>query len=121
VEAGAGFWYLCVARRSRTSIRRMAAAPITRETALHIARLARLALDDDEIDRATFDLDRILAYVAVLDEVDTTGVAPMADVFLDAAPLRDDVAAPGVATSDALAEAPRPLAGGFGVPGFVDE
>ncbi|NLX19287.1 MAG: Asp-tRNA(Asn)/Glu-tRNA(Gln) amidotransferase subunit GatC [Desulfobulbus sp.] len=48
---------------------------ITKEEVLHVARLARLDLDDGEVDQMTVQLDAILTYVAKLDELDTADTA----------------------------------------------
>ena len=94
---------------------------ITRDDVLSVATLARLDLDEDSVDDLVRDLDRIVGYVAKLDELDTTDVPPTAQVAVDAAPLRPDEARPGTPTEVALREAPRSTAEGFRVPAFVDE
>lgn len=94
---------------------------ITRETVQHVARLARLELDDDEAARMERDLSNILKYVDALSELDTSGIAETAHVAVDTAPLREDRTELGVPTDLALAEAPRTAGGGFAVPAFVDE
>lgn len=95
-------------------------ATLTREAAAHVARLARLELDDDELGRMTAELDKILAYVQQLREVDTEGVEPTTSVHVPSAPLRDDEARPGLDRDEVLGQAPRAVEGGFGVPGFVE-
>ena len=94
---------------------------ITRDDVLHVAKLARLELGPDEVDRMVRDLGRILEYVAELSRVDTQGVPPTAYGAVDAAPFREDSVEPGVEREVALAQSPRHSAGGFAVPGFVDE
>ena len=94
---------------------------ITRETVLHVARLSRLDLSEDEVVRMQRDLDRILEYVEELGALDTSGVAETAHAAVDAAPLRQDQRLPGVPNERALAEAPRSSGGAFAVPAFVDE
>ncbi len=86
----------------------------------HVARLSRLALDDAELGRMTAELGKILAHVRQLDAVDTEGVEPTTSLFVPGAPLRDDAARAGLDRDEVLAQAPRPLEGGFGVPGFVE-
>lgn len=51
---------------------------LTREEVLHIARLARLGIDDAEVDRLQSQLSDILGHFAVLSQVDTDGVPPTA-------------------------------------------
>ncbi len=99
----------------------MADQTITRETVVHVARLARLALDDDEIDRMTNELGDILRYVELLRELDTTHIEPTAQVGLVALPLREDVPCHGVDAAIALSQAPSTDHDGFAVPAFLDE
>ena len=94
---------------------------ITRLDVLHVAKLARLDLDDDEVERMVEDLGRILDYVAELAKVDTNDVPALDYLAVGAAPLREDRIAPGVDRDTALSQAPRQEDGGFRVPGFVDE
>ena len=49
---------------------------ISREEVLHVARLARLALTEDEVERLTQELDEILAAVGIVAELDLTDVLP---------------------------------------------
>lgn len=94
---------------------------ITREMVLHVARLARLKLEDEEIQPFSEDLSRIVEYVGQLSELDTNKVPPTEHVAVTAAPMREDVVVPSVPTDTALAEAPRQIEGGFAVPTFLDE
>lgn len=103
----------------------LASAPlnmaITRETVLHVAKLARLELGDSEIDRMQKDLGNILEYVKSLAELDTSSVAETAQVAVLGAPLRPDAVEPSLPNEVALREAPRSASGGFAVPAFVEE
>jgi aspartyl-tRNA(Asn)/glutamyl-tRNA(Gln) amidotransferase subunit C len=94
---------------------------ITRETVLHVARLARLNLEESEVGPLLSDLGRIVGYFDQLAELDTTNVAPTAHVAVKAAPRRSDVAGESLDTAVALSEGPRVHDGGFAVPAFVDE
>ncbi len=94
---------------------------ITKETVLHVARLARLDLEPEEVVVMQRDLAKILAYVEELNQLATDGVPETANVAAERAPLRADLVVPGLATDAALAEAPRRGGGGFAVPGFVDD
>jgi aspartyl-tRNA(Asn)/glutamyl-tRNA(Gln) amidotransferase subunit C len=94
---------------------------ITRKDVLHVARLARLELSEAEIERMIQDLGKILEYIAELNQVDTSGVAPTAHIAVEAAPFRADAIVPGLAAETALAEAPRHGGSGFAVPAFVEE
>ena len=94
---------------------------ITRETVLHVARLARLELGSDEVERLQEDLDKILGYVGELAELTIDDVPETAHVAAERAPFRKDVPTPSLDTKTALGEAPRSAEGRFAVPGFVDE
>ena len=64
---------------------------VTPEEVLYIAKLAHLDLTPEEVERFTPQLNRVLAHVAELAEVDVGGVAPVGGVSEWDAPLRDDV------------------------------
>jgi aspartyl-tRNA(Asn)/glutamyl-tRNA(Gln) amidotransferase subunit C len=94
---------------------------ITRETVLHVARLARLELAEGEVEQMQRDLANILGHVEQLAALSTEGVPETAHVAAERAPLRADRTVSGLDSDTALAEAPRKAEGGFAVPGFVDE
>jgi aspartyl-tRNA(Asn)/glutamyl-tRNA(Gln) amidotransferase subunit C len=94
---------------------------ITRETVLHVAKLARLELDEGEVERMQRDLGGILEYVALLSELDTEGVPETAHVAVSGMPFRADQALPSLPNEIAVAESPRHADGSFAVPAFVDE
>ena len=76
----------------------------------HIAKLARLNLSDNEVERFTKELTSILAYVDALQKVDTAGVEPTANITGLSHALRDDVIRPALAAPDALlATSPLPI------------
>ena len=84
-----------------------------------VAELANLALKDDEIARMAHDLDGILTYIDKLNELDTAGVEPMAQVLYDAeetATLREDRERPTLGSALALQNAPLAGSGYFKVP-----
>ncbi len=94
---------------------------ITRDDVLHVAKLARLELEEPEIQLMIADLGKILAYVGELAELDTSDVPPTAQIAVDRAPLRPDERRAGLPHEVALAGAPRVVDGAFAVPAFVDE
>jgi len=94
---------------------------ITKEEVAHVARLARLKLQDHELEQLASDLGHILAHVSQLQELDTTGVAPTRHVAVEQMPMRTDLAALSLSPEEALSGAPRVLGGGFAVPVFVDD
>ncbi|MFC1990627.1 Asp-tRNA(Asn)/Glu-tRNA(Gln) amidotransferase subunit GatC [Chloroflexota bacterium] len=80
---------------------------LSREEVLHIARLARLGLTEDEIDRMREQLSNILENFEVLQQVDTSGVPPTAQSVVLQNVVRDDEVAPSLSASEVLANAPR--------------
>lgn len=91
---------------------------ISREEVLHVARLARLALTDDEITRLTDELDKILDAVGVVSELDLADVPPTSHP-LDLVNVWDeDVPRDALPLEDVLANAPEPENGLFRVPAW---
>lgn len=62
---------------------------------LKVAKLARLSLNDEEVERFANDLNRIVAFVAELNEVNVDKVAPMSHTTEQSLILREDVVIPG--------------------------
>lgn len=96
---------------------------ITEKDVRYVAGLANLNLTDAEVAKFQADLDGILEHVDQLNEIDTTGVEPMAQVLFDAdetATLRADVPAPPLGNQAGLANAPQPGAGYFKVPKVIE-
>ena len=96
---------------------------ITNEEVLRVAELAALALRDDEVERMAKDLDSILSHIDKLNELDTTGVEPMAQVLFESdetATLREDRERPSLSNSEALANAPVSGSGYFKVPRVIE-
>lgn len=96
---------------------------ITDEEVRRVAELAALALRDDEVERMAKDLDSILSHIDKLNELDTTGVEPMAQVLFDAeetATLREDRERPSLTNAEALANAPVAGSGYFKVPRVIE-
>jgi aspartyl-tRNA(Asn)/glutamyl-tRNA(Gln) amidotransferase subunit C len=89
---------------------------IDRSEVLHVARLARLDLSDDEVERMTRELSAVLDHIEKISELDLEGVAPTSHVVevLDA--LRDDEPVPSLPREEALASAPAVQDDGFLVP-----
>ncbi len=86
----------------------------------HVARLARLALGDDEINRMVPELNNILGWVEQLAEVDTDGVEPLTAVIDNKLRLRDDVVDDGNVRDDILKNAPDAQHGFFAVPKVIE-
>jgi aspartyl-tRNA(Asn)/glutamyl-tRNA(Gln) amidotransferase subunit C len=94
---------------------------ITRQDVLHTASLARLRLSDEEAERLTRELGRILEHIDQLEQVATAGVPPTEHLGLEQLPFRPDEPRSGLAHEDALREAPSALDGGFAVPAFMED
>jgi len=80
---------------------------LSREEVLHIARLARVALTEAEINRLSEQLSSILANFEVLQQVDTTDVPPTAQSVALQSVMREDEVVPSLPQEDILANAPR--------------
>jgi aspartyl-tRNA(Asn)/glutamyl-tRNA(Gln) amidotransferase subunit C len=89
---------------------------LDRDQVLHVARLARLELNEDELDRMAAELSKVLDHIEKIGELDLSGVQPTSHVIDIAAPLRADVPTKSLPVEVVLAQAPEPVAGGFGVP-----
>ena len=93
---------------------------VTPETVAKVAKLARIAMSDEEVAAMVPELNGILAWVEQLGEVDVSGVAPMASVIPGALRLRDDVVTDGGVRDAVLANAPAAEHGFFGVPKVIE-
>jgi aspartyl-tRNA(Asn)/glutamyl-tRNA(Gln) amidotransferase subunit C len=89
---------------------------ITRDEVLHVARLARLELSDDEVERFTEQLSAILEAVAKVSELDLSEVEPTAHPLDLVNVWTEDVPRPCLPRDEALANAPEREAGFFKVP-----
>jgi aspartyl-tRNA(Asn)/glutamyl-tRNA(Gln) amidotransferase subunit C len=94
---------------------------ISREEVQHVARLARLALTDDELARMREQLDAILAYIDKLRELDVEGVEPTAHAVPLVNVMRDDEVAPSLPQDVALANAPDRAGEFFRVPRIIED
>ncbi|MGB9691622.1 MAG: Asp-tRNA(Asn)/Glu-tRNA(Gln) amidotransferase subunit GatC [Candidatus Sumerlaeaceae bacterium] len=94
---------------------------IDRETVRHVALLARLEFSDEELDRFAHELGDILEYVAKLEGLDTTDVAPTSHSLPLANVMRDDVVKPSLPKEQALANAPDAEDGCFKVPQVIQD
>ena len=104
-----GAW-ICYVRRP------MADPKITLEQVLHVAKLARLTLSDEEARQMQEQLDAILGYMEGLDELDVSEVPPTFHSIAMDAPLRPDVPERCSDRAETLAQAPASEAGGYAVP-----
>jgi aspartyl-tRNA(Asn)/glutamyl-tRNA(Gln) amidotransferase subunit C len=93
---------------------------VDRTTVRRIARLARVAITDQEAERLEAELSGILDWVAQLDELDTSNVEPMTRVAAMTMKQRDDVVTDGFCADDILRNAPEVDDHYFVVPKIVE-
>jgi aspartyl-tRNA(Asn)/glutamyl-tRNA(Gln) amidotransferase subunit C len=93
---------------------------ITRAEVAHVARLARLGLTDEEMDRFVSELDHILDAMQELRQLDTSAIPPTAQVIPLHNVMRDDVARPSWPVDDILENAPQIRDGQFLVPPVLE-
>jgi aspartyl-tRNA(Asn)/glutamyl-tRNA(Gln) amidotransferase subunit C len=90
---------------------------LSREEVLHVARLARLELTEDEIERLSGELSKVLDHIETISELgDLADVEPTSHVVTVENALRADEPRPSLPVDVALASAPDPALGGFRVP-----
>jgi aspartyl-tRNA(Asn)/glutamyl-tRNA(Gln) amidotransferase subunit C len=93
---------------------------ITTADVTHVARLARLALRDDELEMFTVQLAAVLAHAADIDALDTTGVEPTAHPLPLRNVLREDVVVACLDRDEVLAAAPSVEDHRFRVPRILE-
>jgi len=89
-------------------------------TVRHIAKLARIAVSDAEVEALAPELNNILGWVEQLQEVDVTGVEPMTAVIPNRLRLREDAITDGGIREDVLKNAPVAEHGFFAVPKVIE-
>lgn len=94
---------------------------ISRADVAHVARLARLDLTDDELERFTEQLGAVLEHARDVQALDTAGVAPTAHPLPLSNVLREDVVVAGLDRAEVLAQAPAVEADRFRVPRILGE
>jgi aspartyl-tRNA(Asn)/glutamyl-tRNA(Gln) amidotransferase subunit C len=94
---------------------------ISRDEVAHLAKLARLALTDDELDNFAGQLDAILGYVSQIQAADVGDVEPTGNPLKDVNVMRADIPVPCLTQDQALAEAPEAVDGRFAVPRILGE
>ncbi len=95
--------------------------PVTLEDVDHIAKLARLEFTKEEKEKFTHQLNEILAYVEQLKKLDTSNVEPLAHVIDLNNVFRRDEVKPGLATEEALKNAPAKTEKFFKVPKVIGD
>jgi aspartyl-tRNA(Asn)/glutamyl-tRNA(Gln) amidotransferase subunit C len=94
---------------------------LSRDDVLHVAKLARLAVTDEEVDRFTEQLGAVLEHAAGVAALDTVGVPPTAHPLPLANVLRDDVAVPSLDRDEVLSQAPAAEDDRFRVPRILGD
>jgi aspartyl-tRNA(Asn)/glutamyl-tRNA(Gln) amidotransferase subunit C len=94
--------------------------PLDPATVRHIARLARLRLEEPEVERLEGELSNILAWVEQLGEVDVSEVAPMTGAVAMALKMREDVVSDGGEAEIVLRNAPERIGDFYAVPKVVE-
>jgi aspartyl-tRNA(Asn)/glutamyl-tRNA(Gln) amidotransferase subunit C len=90
---------------------------LSRDQVLHVARLARLELTDEEIERFGDELSNVLDYIETIEQLgDLADIEPTSHVVEVENVLRADEPRPSLPVEQALAAAPDPALGGFRVP-----
>jgi aspartyl-tRNA(Asn)/glutamyl-tRNA(Gln) amidotransferase subunit C len=85
-----------------------------------IARLARIAITEEEATRIAPELTNIIGWIEMLGEVDTKGVEPMTAVIANTLRLRDDVVDDGGLRDQLMTNAPQAEHGFFTVPKVIE-
>jgi aspartyl-tRNA(Asn)/glutamyl-tRNA(Gln) amidotransferase subunit C len=93
---------------------------ISRSEVQHVARLARLGLEDEELDRMAAELNHILEAMQALRELDTSAIPPTAQVIPLRNVMRDDVPRPSAPADEILRNAPAQRDQQFLVPPVLD-
>lgn len=94
---------------------------ISDDTMEYVGILAKLELSPEEAEAAKKDMEDMLDYIDLLNELDTTGIEPMSHVFPIENVFREDVVTNGDGSADTLKNAPEQKDGGFKVPKTIGE
>lgn len=95
--------------------------PLSSQDVAKVASLARLALSPAELERMTGEMSKIVGFVSMLGELDTSSVAPLAHPLDTQNVFRDDVPVASLSTAEALQSAPRHDGECFLVPAVLGE
>jgi aspartyl-tRNA(Asn)/glutamyl-tRNA(Gln) amidotransferase subunit C len=93
---------------------------VNAEQVRHVAKLARIAMSDADVDALVPELNQILGWVEQLATVDTEGVEPLTAVIEQKLRLRDDVVTDGDVRDKVLLNAPDAQHGFFAVPKVIE-
>ncbi|MBR2500184.1 MAG: Asp-tRNA(Asn)/Glu-tRNA(Gln) amidotransferase subunit GatC [Clostridia bacterium] len=93
---------------------------ITKEEVLHVAKLAKLNLSEEETKKLLTDMESIIEFANTLNELDTEGVVPTAHARPMSNAFREDVVKDSYDREEMLKNAPDSFDGGFAVPKVVE-
>ena len=93
---------------------------VDQKTVRRIARLARIRVNEDDLPRLEGELNSILKWIEMLDQVDTTGVDPMTSVVKMSIKMRDDIVTEGQNPAAVTANAPKTEDNFYVVPKIVE-
>ena len=93
---------------------------IDTETARRVAKLARIAVEEDRLPALAEEFNAILGFIEQLQEVDVEGVEPMVSVTPMRLPRREDAVTDGNQQDNVLSNAPDAREGFFAVPKVVE-
>jgi aspartyl-tRNA(Asn)/glutamyl-tRNA(Gln) amidotransferase subunit C len=86
----------------------------------HIAHLARLELTEEELEKFSIQLSKILSYMDKLNELDTSNIEPTSHVIPIKNVFRDDVVFPSLSSEEALRNSPERTGNFFRVPRIIE-
>jgi aspartyl-tRNA(Asn)/glutamyl-tRNA(Gln) amidotransferase subunit C len=93
---------------------------ISKEDVEHVAQLARLRFQEDELERFTFQMDAILNFVEQLNHIDTSQIEPTTHAMDLSNVFREDEIAQSLDIDEALANAPNRVVDSFQVPRIIE-
>ena len=92
---------------------------VNRDQVLRMAKLSRLELTDEEVEKMTGSMNQLVEYMTILKEIDLTGVEPMLAVDTSSRPMREDVLVPSLTKEQAFANAPSVNMDHFSIPKVI--
>tara|TARA_B100000989_G_scaffold50109_1_gene33065 strand:+ start:341 stop:628 length:288 start_codon:yes stop_codon:yes gene_type:complete len=94
--------------------------PINKDTVTKVSNLARIKINEKQLNTVSDELDSVMEWIDTLNEVDTDGVEPVANVTGQKLPLREDKVIDGGYSEKVLKNAPEKESGFFVVPKVVE-
>ncbi len=94
---------------------------LDKENVIKIAKLAKLELNEEEVEIFSKQLPKILEFIEKLEELETENILPFYELIDKESPLREDIPQKGLSQEEALSNAPEKANGFFVVPRVVDK